>query len=151
VNPERSLVDVIDGIRSNDERYRREAYIFVVAALGATVRALPADRLEDPVRRHLSGQELLRGTVELARAEFGAMAAVVFSEWGMRHGEDVGNIVFHLVGEGQLSARPEDTIEDFQGLDLIEALEMLEQAPKPQRPRGNPPSSAKRTRPDRDV
>jgi uncharacterized repeat protein (TIGR04138 family) len=47
----------------------------------------------------------------------------VFQEWGVRRGEDVGAIVFELVEAGQLSARPEDTIEDFREWpDLTRAL-----------------------------
>lgn len=117
------LWEAIDEIRTTDPRYLREAYLFVVASLGITVQGLPSERLNDPERRHLSGQELLRGMVRIARHEFGPMAATVFREWGLARGEDVGNVVFHLVRRGQLSARPEDTIEDFRGdLDLQAAL-----------------------------
>lgn len=114
--------DAVDRIRESDERYRREAYGFVVGALGATVQALPPERLADPVRRHLGGAELLRGVVRLARREFGAMAPAVFREWGVTAGEDVGNIVFRLVECGELSARPEDSLEDFRGFDLLGSL-----------------------------
>jgi uncharacterized repeat protein (TIGR04138 family) len=85
--------------------------------------SLPADRHADPARRHLSGQELLAGVIRLARSEFGSLAPMVFREWGIRRGEDWGTIVFQLVGTGQLSARPEDRIEDFGGIpDLETAL-----------------------------
>jgi uncharacterized repeat protein (TIGR04138 family) len=121
--PEPSLWDTIDGIRERDGRYAREAYLFVVAALGAVVRRLPPERAHHPERRHLSGRELLRGVIELGRVEFGALASTVFEEWGVGRGEDVGNIVFQLVESGQLSARPEDSIEDFRGgPDLLQAL-----------------------------
>lgn len=115
--------DVVDTIRAQRPSYRREAYGFVVAALGHTVDSLPAERQADPERRHLSGQELLRGTVELARREFGLMAPTVFREWGVLASTDVGEIVFQLVEAGQLSARGEDRREDFAGgLDLLRAL-----------------------------
>lgn len=115
--------DVVDRIRSERPSYRREAYGFVVAALGHAVEALPAERQADPERRHLSGQELLRGTVELARREFGLMAPTVFREWGVLASTDVGEIVFQLVEAGQLSARGEDRREDFAGgLDLLKSL-----------------------------
>ena len=118
-----SLLEVIDGIRERDPRYAREAYRFVVAALGVTVQGLPAERLNDPMRRHLSGGELLEGVVGLAREEFGALAPTVFEEWGVCSGEDVGNIVFQLVEHGQLSAREEDTLDDFRrGPELLRAL-----------------------------
>jgi len=114
--------DTVDRIREAEPRYRREAYGFVVAALGATVQDLPPERLADPVRRHLSGRELLRGLVQLARQEFGPLAPMVFREWGIHAGEDVGRIVFRLVESGELSARPEDSLDDFRGFDLFRAL-----------------------------
>lgn len=140
MNPnETSLWDIIDDIRSRDDRYAREAYLFVVAALGASVQELPSERQNDPVRRHLSGPELLHGMVRLARQEFGALAPTVLGEWGLRRGEDAGEIVFHLVESGQLSARPEDSIDDFRiGLDLVDAVGNAHDpfpAPPPSRPR----------------
>ena len=118
-----SFWDVVDLLRQRDGRFRREAYGFVVAALGATVEALPPDRLSDPERRHLSGRELVEGTVTLARREFGPLAPMVFREWGVTRSEDIGVIVFQLVEAGQLSARHEDTLEDFRGgSELLEAL-----------------------------
>jgi len=115
--------DSVDQIRAADPRFRREAYGFVMAALGVTVQALPAERRQDVERRHLSGAELLRGVVAFARHEFGVLAPVVFREWGVERSLDVGAIVFQLVQAGQLSARPEDRLDDFsQGPELFEAL-----------------------------
>ena len=115
--------DAVEEIRERDPRYRREAYAFLMAALGTIVEELPEERRSDPLRRHLSGQELLRGLVGLARREFGVMAPTVFREWGVERGEDVGTMVFQLVESRQLSARPEDTIADFSGgPDLLAAL-----------------------------
>ena len=114
--------DAVDRLRERDGRYQREAYGFVVGALGVTVGQLPPERHRDPVRRHLSGQELLEGIVGLARHEFGFLAPTVFREWGLEGGEDVGRIVFQLVDCHQLSARPEDTAEDFRGFDLLGRL-----------------------------
>lgn len=120
---ETTFWDVVDGLRQQEGAYAREAYGFVVGALGATVQQLPSERLADPQRRHLSGQELLAGVVKLARSEFGPLASTVFHEWGVRRSEDVGQIVFQLVRCGQLSARPEDTLADFEGdFDLLAAL-----------------------------
>src|SRR5262245_24240235 len=107
--------DAVDGIRARQPRYRREAYGFVMLALGHVVEGLPDERRAHPQHRHVSGQELLRGVVELARSEFGPLAPMVFGEWGVVRASDVGEIVFHLVESGQLSARPEDRPEDFSG------------------------------------
>ena len=120
---ETTFWDVVDGLREREDAYAREAYGFVVGALGATVQQLPVERLDDPQRRHLSGRELLLGVVSLARSEFGPLAATVFHEWGVRHCEDIGHIVFQLVACGQLSARAEDTMTDFSNeFDLLSAL-----------------------------
>jgi uncharacterized repeat protein (TIGR04138 family) len=120
---ELSLWKTVDGLREADPRYAREAYFFIVGALGHTVQSLPKERQDDLERRHLSGGELLAGVVALARQEFGALAATVFREWGVCASRDVGEIVFQLVNARELSARPEDTIEDFAGApDLLRAL-----------------------------
>ena len=115
--------EAVDRLREQDPGYRREAYGFVLAAVGHAVRGLPRERLDDPERRHLSGQELVRGAVALARREFGMMAPTVFREWGVHTAGDLGEIVFQLVGAGQLQARREDRREDFAGgPDLMRAL-----------------------------
>jgi len=120
---ETAFWDAVDALRAQRGRYAREAYGFVVAALGATVQTLPAERRADTAARHLTGQELLAGVIGLARREFGPMAPTVFGEWGVRTSADVGEIVFELVGCGQLSARPEDTLDDFRGgPDLLREL-----------------------------
>ena len=137
--------DAVDRIRALDPRYRREAYGFVLAALGAAVRSLPAERRADPERRHLSGQELVQAMISLARGEFGLMAPTVFRAWGVVTPMDVGEIVFQLVECGQLSARPEDRREDFAGgPDLLRALtEGLEfGVPEPPRIRHRPRRSS---------
>ena len=131
--------DAVDRIREKEPRYRREAYGFVVAALGVTVQGLPPERLADPVQRHLAGRELLRGLVRLAREEFGVLAPTVFREWGVLLGEDVGHIVFGLVECGELSARPEDTLEDFRGFDLFEELTADLEIGAPRVPRASLP------------
>jgi len=139
------LWETVDALREVDGRYGREAYFFVMAALGATVRTLPPERLRDPERRHLSGGELLRGVVTLARQEFGSLAATVFREWGLLGGEDIGRIVFQLVESGQLSARPEDALEDFRGgPDLLAELAGRAGAPSSDPGEASPGSRAGR-------
>jgi len=138
--------DAVERIRERDPRYRREAYGFLLVPLGATVGRLPAERRDDPARRHLSGRELLEGMVALACREFGPMAPTVFREWGLDASEDVGEMVFQLVECGQLSARPEDRRDDFAGPDLMGMLaaEMPRSAgtvrggPAPHAPGGTP-------------
>lgn len=138
-----SFWDAVDLIRAKDPRYRREAYGFVVAALGHAVEVLPHERLVDPERRHLSGQELLRGAVALARREFGLLAPTVFTEWGVHASADLGEIVFHLVDAGQLRARREDRREDFAGgPDLMRTLSEGLDLGGPCSPKSSRPRSA---------
>lgn len=133
-SPETPLLDVVDDLRERGSRYAREAYLFVVTALGYTADALPAYRRANPALRHLTGQELVAGVIRLARQEFGDMAPVVFREWRVLKTEDIGRIVFDLVEADHLSARPEDTIEDFlHGPDLLAALADAETPPSASR------------------
>ena len=120
---ETAFWDAVDALRAERKVYAREAYGFVMAGLTATVQGVPEARRASQETRHLSGGELLAGLVRIAREEFGALAPMVFREWGVCAGEDVGVIVFELVGCGQLSARPEDTLDDFRlGFDLMGGL-----------------------------
>ena len=146
-NADVAFWEAVDEIRARHGRYRREAYGFVMGALGAAVQALPEERRRDPATRHLSGQELLQGVIQLARLEFGRFGPAVFREWGIASGEDVGRIVFQLVESKQLSARREDSIDDFlRGGDLIAALtENLDFGPT--RPAEAPPGRLSRREP----
>jgi uncharacterized repeat protein (TIGR04138 family) len=120
---EHSFWDAVDNLREHDPRYRREAYGFLMVALAAAAQSLPAWRRLDLERRHLSGAELLASVIDTARREFGVMAPMVFAEWGVRSGADIGEMVFQLVNAGQLTARPEDRREDFLGgPDLMASL-----------------------------
>lgn len=109
--------DPLTALARRHGRYDRKAYEFVLAGLEATVAQLPA-------RRHISGQELLRGLSFYARAAFGPLARFVLNEWGVHRCQDIGQIVFHMVEAGQLSRTDEDAIEDFDcGFDFEEEFE----------------------------
>ena len=108
----------------DDPRFAYEAYEFVCEAVSHT-----QDRLgrgggpDEDDDRHVSGGELLRGACDLAVREFGLMAPVVFRRWGVRTSDDVGELVFRLIGAGRLSKSDEDDPDDFRGvLDLDRTL-----------------------------
>ena len=113
----KDLVDIIDEIRDHDDRYRREAYLFIMQSLHEVVRSLSQPR-------HVSGQELLGAVIEMAHQEFGPLAHTVFQEWGLKEGRDVGQVVFSLVEAGVLGKEPADNIADFEGgIDLETELQ----------------------------
>jgi uncharacterized repeat protein (TIGR04138 family) len=119
-----------------DSRFAYEAYEFVCDAVTFTQDGLGRSK-NAPVNQdaldegqdvssddsHVSGAELLRGTCELAIREFGMMAPVVFKLWGVKTTDDVGEIVFKLIGAKRLSKSDRDDPDDFHDLfDLHQTL-----------------------------
>jgi uncharacterized repeat protein (TIGR04138 family) len=100
------MLERIDLILEEDPRYRLEAYIFVINAVGFTVRRLGREG-------HVSGQELLEGIRAMAIQEFGPTVRMVFEHWGVKSTEDFGEIVFSLCDAGLLGRNDRDSIEDF--------------------------------------
>ncbi len=109
MNSEPKLDAAIDAITERDPRYRRSAYLFVLAGLEFSRR-----RLER--KGHISGRELLFGIRDYGLERFGLMAPVVFRSWGVMATLDFGFIVENLVSSGILSKRDEDTVESFRGV-----------------------------------
>src|SRR5204862_222313 len=73
--------------------------------------------------RHVTGPELLDGVRRYALKEFGPMVMTVFDSWGVHSCEDVGNMVFNLIGAGVFGKTDEDSIEDFKNVyDFAEAF-----------------------------
>ena len=103
---------LLDGVIERDPRYAREAYLFVQRALHY-YRERYGGGGEGG---HIAGAELLRGVRELGVEEFGPMARVVLNHWGVRAGEDVGEIVYNLIDVGLMKKTAEDKKEDFSGI-----------------------------------
>ena len=73
--------------------------------------------------RHVAGPELLQGVRQYALKEFGPMVVTVLSYWGIRCCEDIGHMVFNLIGAGIFGKTEEDSIEDFKSVyDFEEAF-----------------------------
>jgi uncharacterized repeat protein (TIGR04138 family) len=101
--------DVMSRIRARGEPYHERAYLFLLA----TIEFLQL-RLE--VRRHVTGPELAWACRDFARQQFGLLAPVVLSHWGITRTEDIGRIVFTLVEVGLLVTQPGDSEADFEGV-----------------------------------
>ncbi|MEY2439126.1 MAG: hypothetical protein QOI34_511, partial [Verrucomicrobiota bacterium] len=55
--------------------------------------------------------------------EFGPLVVTVFSYWGIHTCEDIGHMVFNLIGAGIFGKTDEDSMEDFKSVyDFDEAF-----------------------------
>jgi uncharacterized repeat protein (TIGR04138 family) len=106
-----SFEEALAEILQKDQRYDEHAYYFIREALDFTIRLYA--KPPEGQGRHVSGQELLEGVRRFALQEFGPMALTVLNRWGIRRTDDVGEIVFNLVGTGVLGKTDKDRKEDF--------------------------------------
>jgi uncharacterized repeat protein (TIGR04138 family) len=106
MNDTMDLLRKVEALAERRGVFRPEAYVFVLEALELAVASQ-----EEP--GHVSGEDLLEGIRGLGRDRYGALAGDVFNAWGVRGTVDFGRIVFHLVDEGLLHKRDEDTLADF--------------------------------------
>ena len=96
-----SFEEALEQILAVDNRFHRDAYLFVRDSLDHTRKLIiKEDRAEDrqitnepliegsrpqPLKdRHVTGQELLEGIRQQALTDFGPMVITVFEEWGVR-------------------------------------------------------------------
>jgi uncharacterized repeat protein (TIGR04138 family) len=105
--------EVLDRILVQDQRYHREAYLFLREGLDYTQRQLTQNKKTD--LRHITGKELLEGLRLYGLAQFGPMAKTVLNEWRVRTCEDFGAMVFIMVDHGLLSKTETDSLDDFKG------------------------------------
>ena len=115
------FAEALDSIVTSDPRYQRDAYIFLRDALDFTTKH--QKKVKGTTVRHVSGPELLEGARQYALKEFGPMVVTVFNSWGIRSCEDIGHMVFNLIGAGIFGKTDEDSIEDFKAVyDFQEAF-----------------------------
>ena len=113
--------EALEQILAKDERFHRDAYLFMREALDFTQKLV--GRENQGKVRHVTGQELLDGLRQYALQQFGPMAATVFEEWGIRNCQNFGEIVFNMVEIGLLAKTEKDTRDDFQtGYDFTDAF-----------------------------
>ena len=108
------FAEALDSIVVTDPRYQREAYIFLRDALDFTTKA--QKKVKGTTVRHVSGPELLGGVRQYALKEFGPMVPTVFENWGVHSTEDIGHMVFNLIGAGIFGKTDKDSIEDFKNI-----------------------------------
>jgi uncharacterized repeat protein (TIGR04138 family) len=108
------FAEALDSIVASDPRYQRDAYVFLRDALDFTTKQ--QKKIKGVTVRHVTGPELLDGVRRYALKEFGPMVMTVFDNWGIHSCEDIGNMVFNLIGAGIFGKTEQDSIEDFKNV-----------------------------------
>ena len=115
------FAEALESIVANSPRYHRDGYIFLRDALDFTTTQ--QKKIKGVSVRHVTGPELLDGVRQHALKEFGPMVITVFDSWGIQSCEDVGHMVFNLIGAGVFGKTEEDSIKDFKNVyDFEEAF-----------------------------
>ena len=115
------FAEALESIVANNPRYHRDGYIFLRDALDFTTKQ--QKKIKGVSVRHVTGPELLDGVRQYALKEFGPMVMTVFDSWGIQSCEDVGHMVFNLIGAGVFGKTEEDSIKDFKNVyDFKEAF-----------------------------
>ena len=115
------FAEALESVVATDPRYLRDAYIFLRDALDFTTKQ--QKKMKGVSVRHVTGPELLGGVRQYALKEFGPMVMTVFDSWGIHSCEDIGHMVFNLIGAGVFGKTEQDSIEDFKNVyDFEEAF-----------------------------
>ena len=122
------FAEALDSIVRSDPRYQRDAYIFLRDALDFTTKQ--QKKTKGTSIRHVTGPELLEGLRQYALKEFGPLVMTVFDSWGIHSSEDIGNMVFNLIGAGIFGKTEEDSIEDFRNIYHFEEVFVKPFAPE---------------------
>jgi len=136
------FADALESVVGSDPRFQRDGYIFLRDALDFTTKQ--QKKVKGVSVRHVSGPELLDGVRQYALKEFGPMVMTVFDSWGIRCSEDIGHMVFNLIGAGVFGKTEQDSIQDFKNVyDFEEAFVKPFAPEKPQtvKPRAQSPAS----------
>jgi uncharacterized repeat protein (TIGR04138 family) len=108
------FAEALDSIVAADPRYHRDAYVFLRDALDYTTKQ--QKKSKGAAVRHVAGPELLEGVRVYALKEFGPLVMTVFAHWGIERCEDIGQIVFNLIGAGIFGKTEQDSIDDFKAV-----------------------------------
>src|SRR6266700_3930333 len=92
------FAEALEAVVDIDARYHRDGYIFLRDALDFTTKQ--QKKVKGVSVRHVTGPELLDGVRQYALKEFGPMVMTVFDSWGIHSCEDIGHMVFNLIGAG---------------------------------------------------
>src|SRR6478736_3667233 len=108
------FAEALESVVTNDPRYQRDGYIFLRDTLDFTTKQ--QKKVKGVSVRHVTGPELLDGVRRYAMKEFGPMVMTVFDSWGIHSCEDIGHMVFNLIGAGIFGKTEQDSIKDFKNV-----------------------------------
>lgn len=119
---ERSFQQEVEAICVLDSRYEADAYYFLREALDCTSKEqLTREKRSSNQPRHVTGQELCQGVRGYALHEFGPLAFLVLTTWGLHTTADIGEIVYNLIETGKLGKSEQDQKSDFTDVYDFEA------------------------------
>jgi uncharacterized repeat protein (TIGR04138 family) len=98
-------------IARNHTEFPEEAYAFVLAAI-----TYSCEKFTPKPGVHITAKQLSEGVLEFVQESFGPMASFILEEWNIKTSENLGKAVFILLEEEAIKKRPEDKLEDFNGL-----------------------------------
>ncbi len=120
--PERIGQELLLELCRRDQRYPLEAYDFLITALGFVQHRLREQgRITGEGPHHINGRQLAEGYRDLALQEFGLMARAVFRAWNIHATDDLGELMYNLIGIGLMCKDESDHKEDFHNVYDIEA------------------------------
>ena len=126
------FAEALDTIVAADNRFHRDAYVFLRDALDYTTKQQKKAR--GAAVRHVAGPELLEGARLYALKEFGPMVQTVFSYWGINRCEDIGHMVFNLIGAGIFGKTEQDSLDDFKAVYSFHDAFVKPYLPEPAQP-----------------
>ena len=110
---EQSFEDAVCRICEKGADYDAEAFYFLREGLDLAVRKAAA---KDAERRHVSGRELCEALRDHALAEFGPLALLVLTQWGVYETADFGRMVYALIAAGVFGKNAGDKQSDFDNV-----------------------------------
>ena len=112
----------IQEIAKKDGRYSLRAFQFVHEGLEYAVKKFYGPDIVQDEPHHITGRQLCESLAELAAEKWGRMARVVLNQLGVKSTNDFGNIVYLMVENKWMHARPEDSIDEFDSVYDFETV-----------------------------
>lgn len=112
----------IKDIAKEDGRYSLRAFQFVHEGLEHSVKKFHGINQPVDEPHHITGRELCEGLADLAAEKWGRMAKVTLNQLGIKTTDDFGSIVYLMVENKWMHARPEDSIEEFHNVYDFETV-----------------------------